>query len=410
VPLTQQSTTDITIGVLGKTWRGTVDGAGNIHGDSPLEWWVAAEDRWHVPADEVATIRQRRIDGTPVVETRVRVPGGDVVQRVYAVADCDGVTVVEIENQSSAAVAIAFSHGSLLTTRPPSVKPPQGIDLPGAAVVFPLAHRTTMRVGLAHDRPRSGPLGNNVASASVVARGWLRHADQAARLVLPDNDLAERVTAQRCEVVLAGVDDPASDAAGFLLGVHELVRTGVDASGWVPDVVDAAESVARRSRGEHTWDADRALLAAAAVLSRVGEAVGAKDVQAARSRLGSAQPRPNVEPAGVRLVAWVESLLASPASDADPRRGAPSPAACTLLPHGFPPAWLGQNFETYQLPASPQHTVSFAVRWHGTRPALLWEVAGDGRLTLRGGVAAPDWSSNDRSGETLLPAGPLQLG
>lgn len=383
-----------TIGVLGHQWRGAVTAAGNIAGDSPLEWWVAAEDRWHRPDDEVATLRRRRIDGTPVIETRLRVPGGDIVQRIYAVADAGGITIVEIENESSAAVAIAFSHGNLLTTRPPSVKPPQGITLPEASVVFPLAHRSTLRVGLAHGRLSSGPLPEQVSGPTAVARGWLRHVEQASRLVLPDTDLAERVVAQRCELILCGVDDPADDPIGFLLGVHELVRTGVDAQDWVPEIVDAAESVARHARSDFTWDADRALLATAAVFARVGELKGAGDVQAMRARLKRPAARPVTEPTGVRLIAWVESLLAAPAAD----------GACVLMPDGFPEAWLGQNFETYRLPASPTQQISYAVRWHGERPAVLWEVTGDGRLALNAGTADPSWSSVETTGEALLAA------
>ena len=47
-----------------------------------LDWWVGAEDRWHHPAVEAA-VRQRCLDDAPLVETAMRVPGGDVVHRAY---------------------------------------------------------------------------------------------------------------------------------------------------------------------------------------------------------------------------------------------------------------------------------------------------------------------------------------
>ena len=50
-----------------------------------LDGWVGADDRWHVPADD-ATPRQRQPRSAPVFETMVRVPGGDVVQRVYGIS------------------------------------------------------------------------------------------------------------------------------------------------------------------------------------------------------------------------------------------------------------------------------------------------------------------------------------
>ncbi|MFM8483490.1 MAG: hypothetical protein ACKOBT_09100, partial [Actinomycetota bacterium] len=73
------------VGSLGSPWRAEVDGSGNVvcgDGSPPLQWFVAAEDRWHRPAEEIAT-RQTLLDGTPVVETRLRVPSGDVVQRLF---------------------------------------------------------------------------------------------------------------------------------------------------------------------------------------------------------------------------------------------------------------------------------------------------------------------------------------
>lgn len=86
-----------------------------------LDWWVGAEDRWHHPAVE-PTVRQRAIGSLPVIETVMRVPGGDVVHRCFGVratADAsqggedgqvwdDSAVVVEIENQTSVPVALAI--------------------------------------------------------------------------------------------------------------------------------------------------------------------------------------------------------------------------------------------------------------------------------------------------------------
>ena len=43
-----------------------------------LDWWIGADDRWHVPSREVA-VRQRLVDATPVVETAMSIPSGDAV-------------------------------------------------------------------------------------------------------------------------------------------------------------------------------------------------------------------------------------------------------------------------------------------------------------------------------------------
>ena len=78
-----------TTGVAGGSWRADVTPWGAIEpwdGSPSLDWYVAADDRWHVPSREPA-VRQVRLSGTAVVETRVRVPTGDAVQRVFSIAD-----------------------------------------------------------------------------------------------------------------------------------------------------------------------------------------------------------------------------------------------------------------------------------------------------------------------------------
>jgi hypothetical protein len=49
--------------------------------------------------------------------------------------------------------------------------------------------------------------------------------------------------------------------------------------------------------------------------------------------------------------------------------------------------------------------LSFAVRWHGTRPAVLWDLEphdGVGVVTLRAPGLDPTWSSTERRGDALL--------
>ena len=62
-------------------------------------------------------MRQHLVDDTPVVETAMHVPGGDVVHRAYAVRDRGptgddaDLLVVEIENRSAVPVALALVVG-----------------------------------------------------------------------------------------------------------------------------------------------------------------------------------------------------------------------------------------------------------------------------------------------------------
>ena len=73
-----------------------------------------------------------------------------------------------------------------------------------------------------------------------------------------------------------------------------------------------------------------------------------------------------------------------------------------LLQHGIPTLWRGVNLECHRIVASPEHTVSFGVRWHGSRPALLWEVGGPFGLRLGAGATDPSWSTTDPAGDALL--------
>jgi hypothetical protein len=104
------------LGTVGGAERAVVDPRGLVtpwpDGWS-LDWWVGAEDTWHLPS-EAAGVRQRLVGASPVVETVVRVPSGEVVQRAWAVASGPevpegGAVVVELENASPIPVAVAFA-------------------------------------------------------------------------------------------------------------------------------------------------------------------------------------------------------------------------------------------------------------------------------------------------------------
>ncbi len=81
------------------------------------------------------------------------------------------------------------------------------------------------------------------------------------------------------------------------------------------------------------------------------------------------------------------------------------PGVLRLLP-SVPPTWYGQSLDVHDLPTSAG-SLSFALRWHGARPALLWE------LTTRADEAPIDvtitapgldqaWSTDAHQGEALL--------
>jgi hypothetical protein len=83
-----------------------------------------------------------------------------------------------------------------------------------------------------------------------------------------------------------------------------------------------------------------------------------------------------------------------------------SPEGDLLLGRAWPPDWEGQPFEVHRLVVGAA-VVSYAVRWHGPRPALLWEI--DPRSA--GGLEPPivrapgldaAWRARAWRGEALL--------
>jgi hypothetical protein len=382
----------VTVGVLGQQWRASVTPWGAVEiwdGIGRLDWYVAADDRWHVPADE-PTVRQRTIDGTPVVETRLRIPSGDAVQRVYAVADHGGLTIVEVENDSPLPIAVAFTGPELCAVRPPTDVPIQGIDLSGPVSTFPVGHRSTLTVALVHTAGGPRVLPSGLPPAPQVARGWITVCERASRLLLPDESLAGSVVRARCELLLCGPDEPSDDPVGFLLGVGELVRMGSRADDWMPDVAEAVGAL-----GAHLADSllEPAIDAAARVCHAASDERAARDLERVRHRLLADRERrgvcavPSAARSGARLIAAVEGAIAT---------------GPVLLPGGLPQAWLGQHLEVYGVPTGAASAVSFALRWHGERPALLWEQTGEAVL-LTAPIAAPEWSTALPTGEALWP-------
>lgn len=391
----------ITVGVTGQQWRGSVSAWGAVtpwaeERLAPLDWAVAADDRWHLPSKEAA-VRQRRFDGTPVIETRVRIPDGDAVQRVWCVADRGGLTVIEIENDSPLPFAVAFFGRSVLTERSPSDVQIQGIELPDDAITMPVAHHTSIRVAIPHGPLPAGVDPHAVSLASLpsgatVADGWVALTDRASRIDLPDVGLAAAVTAARCDLMLAGPVSADDDPIGFVLDVGELVRCGDEAQPWLAEIVRPLEAVARGDDPQ----LPAALEAAHRIAVLAGDRRAARDISNMRDRVSGRIPAPELKPfselerksSAGRFVASVELRLVSGGD---------------LLPMGMPSAWLGVNFELHGIPTTSTSTVSIAVRWHGERPAVLWEQTGEAQRLTAASIDSA-WSSESRTGESLWDA------
>ena len=396
----------LAVGVRGAQWRGEVTPWGDVlvDGEIRLRWFIAADDRWYEPARET-TVRQRQVSGVPVIETRLKVPGGDAVQRVYGVANFGGVIVVEIYNDSSLPFAVAFDRGDISTMRAPSPTGVQGIDLPSGSVVFPVGHHATMRAAIRVGSADKilGQLSaselEGLPSYEQVERGWLAALQTSSRVDLPELSWSTLLTQKRCEILLGQplVFDRQTDEVEFILDIAERVRLGDKAAQWASDVAVAAEKIIKRCAQNKVvqWDEDRAILAAGLVLDRAGESRGRDDVARVWSRLaepGVSREFSALSKSSSRGPAWIESQLV-----ALRRNG-----TIDICPRGIDESWLGVNFECHKLMATPQHVISYAVRWHGERPALLWDIDGPTGLRVVASAIDQSFSSTDIRGEALL--------
>ena len=406
------------IGNLDSSLVATVDARGLVTpaaGGWTLDWWIGADDRWHLPSQEPGTaVTQRLVDGAPVVETSMRVPGGHAVHRAWCVRDGGReLAVVEVENASRVPFAVALAlrpnravtsaaiegrvvvvnrRAAVVLPRVPSrVATSSGDDgdladvvLSGAAgeggdvavrsrrrnaqlaVLHPLAHTAQVRVALPLGRvSRPDAAAVDLAAlpdAERVARGWALHLDAALRVDLPDERLVDAVRACRASLLLGDV--PRAEA--------RLVAAALERWGHLPP---------GRRRLPATVALDGALAQLDAVL-------------AAASRVWT-WPAPDDRLAPATVLHLVRELLV--AEDVERRHIALAAAAVA-------DGWLGRGFEVHGAPTR-WGRVSYAVRWHGARPALLWDVeTADGtapvRLTAPG--LDPTWSSSEPAGEALL--------
>jgi hypothetical protein len=404
------------LGIRGGGWNAIVNERGSIRlndGSPVLDWHIAADDRWHDPSTE-PSVRQTRRAGVPVIETRLRIPGGDAIQRVYAVADAGGLVVIEITNESTLPIAVAFTRPDVVSSRTPSPRGAQGIELPAGSVVFPVAHGSTLRVALrAPDNVVANVDVERLPSFEQLQKGWLKAVEQAGYVIVPEGAVAPLVARLRSDaLILSGHEiedwaigaggDCANDPVAYILTLQELLRMGEKLTGdsalirfdHAARLAQCVETLLKENKKTPIlpWDVERALFAAQFVFARMGESRAADDVAATQLRLSSAAEPPNVMPTDIRAIAWVEEKMVAMQRD----------GSVQIFGRGIPRLWLGANLECHRVAVGPLHTVSFGIRWHGEKPALLWEVAGPAGIKLTAGKCDPTWTSVEATGETLL--------
>ena len=365
-----------------------------------LTWWIGADDRWRVPFRET-TVRQSLVDDVPVVRTALRVPGGDAVVRAYVVPDADGTIALDIANESAAPFVVALvvqqarrvalvdelvrvdERPGIMLARPPSrwavaVARSTDVEVCGgtardgpfpptrdraarieAAFLLPVPHRVSVRAAV-DPRSRQAVDPRSLPSPDDVVRGWHAQLDRGTRVDLPDDRLTGAVRAARAQLLLAASDGrPPGDV------VAALEDWGFD---------DEAAAAWRNLSGRER--------------RRAGHRSSPPSTRTVDELVAAANVPGRIDAVGPQLLLDVRSLLVAETGEGE----------ITLL-HELPESWRGQSIEVHDAPTRAGN-VSFAVRWHGARPALLWTAPPGVRLRAPG--LDPHWSSDETNGEALL--------
>lgn len=212
------------VGTVGSPTATAVDPSGLVVGEGwSLDWWIRGDERWHLPARE--PVRQDLVADVPVVETRIRIPGGDAVHRAFGIRTARGTgdewVVVEVENETPVPLAVAlvvrpFMADSIGSASSVTIEPVAGGRGPDQAHLVRIDGRPAV---VLPRRPSQVAAGN-----------------------LADGDVVEVVTAGEAGADLTRASCP--DGLATLAFVFPVPHTAVLRALIPVGAVDAAEAVA----------------------------------------------------------------------------------------------------------------------------------------------------------------------
>lgn len=430
-----------------------------------LDWWVRTDEGWKYPS-RTRAVRQA-IDATPIIETSFAVPGGDLVARVAAVQlSGEAVVTVDYTNDSPTAVALALAlrpidldgigmaesvkiydntmsiggRVQLVADRIPasSVAVSDFASLPPAveranaepsteatstngtaqaASVFAMPHHSTLRVVLGADAVVA-----DLPQLEAIAKGWSAHLDQFLEVEVEGSPIGDELSLveRRLATALRGGKVVRTRAAmGEWSALDDLsVATALMEMG---DVNPAAEIVL-----DHL-DSDRLLAMAA------GEREAAFD---ALVRLWHLTRRSEVIDAASETLDVPAEVLAGPTPDAVMSQSDAWPVQAARRVHeirsafvierdgelhlltGFAEDWRGRSIDVRRA-RTAAGWLSFSLRWHGARPALLWSLEPLGQsgaehdtgsapaIVVRAPTLDAEWVAFEADGEALLAEQPV---
>ncbi|MEG3585658.1 MAG: hypothetical protein VX353_00020 [Actinomycetota bacterium] len=235
------------LGILGSGEIVAADSFGNLswlnQNTKRINWGIGADDRWHFAENE-KSVRQTLSDDGVLSEARMRVPGGDIVQRMDVIpVGIDSAVLLEFENETPVPVAVAVIlenyrnieidgasayvkslqvvHASkpialccssdnieMLQTsiengvsQPPS-KPQNLKAAKSTALIFPLPHATKLRLVISRNGYSELPNPGQCPSFDEIANGWRKHLDVGMQISIPENRILNAINASRRHLLI----------------------------------------------------------------------------------------------------------------------------------------------------------------------------------------------------------------
>ena len=316
---------------------------------------------------------------------------------------------------------------------------PDATEGPVMAVVVPIPHTQVVRFVLGAD----GLEADAAPSSEQVVSGWHTQLEVGTRVEWSDATDAARWDRQRARLLMAdwpaGVDGVADRLrAQLMCGWHDLAhpagetligvqrwRGGLRAADPLMATIDALAGLSSWTVAGVAPEGLNGILGPVASMAnwlvtqdekgRVSDELRPRLVDAL-ALSGQFFAVMGQTDAAVDAETWTRQPGWSEAADA----GTPGETVGALIDAvvvehrdvvdvipGWRSAWNGQSFEAMEIPTS-WGLLSVAVRWHGVRPALLWDLErwSDGRplrpFRLTASGLDPAWSSDEASGEALL--------
>ena len=256
-------------------------------------------------------------------------------------------------------------------------------------------------------------------TTSVRARAVLAHAFDTVGLHAEAGALLEKIDDHQGRRGVIDDSGPLESSAEVLLTTATVVDAlahhawvtsdALFAETFAPAAAGAVEAIVKATRKD---DVLRPLLACAGSLRALF--LTAHDPRASAQaktmweRFGSPWPLPSValpplpaSSAGGSFVPDDPLRLAAAIRAAADDLARVGPDGAVDLFGAFVPSWRGSSFEVRNIPG-PGGRLSAAVRWHGPRAAVLWEVDGPSDVTITCRSIDPEWSASGRRGDALL--------